>query len=107
MKLNLETIPRGTICNVLIKGQRNIRRRVFKWPEMRFGEIRCYLFSAPCARDVRAEYDPHEKSLTISGKRVPASEVSVPHYDLLLCEPYRNLPEPAPAQRDILTEAVC
>ena len=79
-------IAKGTICRVKIKGQTTTRRRVFKWPEMRFGEILCYVFSAPCRNDVRVTYDPIKKSLEISGKRVPASEVSVPHYDLVFCE---------------------
>jgi hypothetical protein len=32
-------------------------------------------------------YDLGDQSLTIFGPRVPASEVSVPEYDLLSCEP--------------------
>lgn len=78
---------KGSICYVKIRGQTRARRRVFKWSEMRFGSILCYVFSAPCRNDVRAVYDPTVKSLRISGERVPASEVSVPHYDLLMCDP--------------------
>lgn len=87
MKINLDN---GTICNVLIRGQRRILRRIFKWNEKRFGDIDCYVFSSPVRAHVRTTWDPAEKSLTIHGA-APASEVSVPHYDLLLCEPHRNL----------------
>ena len=90
MKISFEA---GTVCNVLIRGQKNIRRRIYKWPETRFGSIPCHVFTSPCRKDVRAVYDPVSKSLTISGSRVPASEVPVPEYDILLCEPYRN-PKP-------------
>lgn len=79
-------IDKGSICNVLIRGQRNTRRRVFKWTELRFGSIPCYVFSAPCRVDVKSEFNHATGELTIRGSRVPASEVSVPEYDILRCE---------------------
>lgn len=87
----LDTLQSGTICNVLIRGQQRIRRRVFKWREQRFTDIPCFVFSAPVAQNVRATYHEESKRLTISGHPIPLSEVSVPRYDVLLCEPIRNL----------------
>ena len=87
MSPSLSLTP-GTIYRVKIKGQSRAPRRVFKWTEKRptFG-MKCFVFTAPVAADFRASWDPRAKSLTLSGKRVPRSEVSVPHYDLESCEP--------------------
>jgi hypothetical protein len=78
----------ATRYRVKIKGQARAFVRIFKWSEKRrtFG-MKCFVFTAPVAADVVATWNAAKESLTLSGKRVPRSEVSVPHYDLLSCEP--------------------
>lgn len=94
-------IKPGTICMVRIRSSKwegnalkhkpgRLARRVFKWTEKRFGEILCYVFSSPCRADVKVKVETMQDNaihLTISGPKVPCSEVSVPHYDLIHCEP--------------------
>jgi hypothetical protein len=60
--------------------------RIFKGMEQRFGDIPCAIFTAKVTRGTTATYDEATKTLTISGKRVPRSEVSVPHYDIMTAE---------------------
>ena len=91
--MKIPELKNGHVVLVKIKGQRNIMRRVFKWTEKRFGEITCYVFTAPVRRGVRVTWNAAESSLSISGPRVPASEVSVPHYDIEICERVISAPE--------------
>jgi hypothetical protein len=96
MKLSqIPDLKNGQVCLVGIRGQNRIMRRVFKWREKRFGAIECLIFSAPIRRNVRVKWDAVKRSLTIAGPRVPSSEISVPHYDLQICERVVNAPENA------------
>lgn len=71
----------GKAYRVVIRGQKRMMRRIFKWGETRFGGIRCYVFTSPANKSVTATGDGKTLSMT-GGRRLPASEVSVPHYDL-------------------------
>ena len=57
-------------------------RRIFKWHEKRFGDIPCCVFTSRANPDVRGEWNPLKKSLTLTGRRLPTSEISIPFYDL-------------------------
>jgi len=57
--------------------------RIFKWPSVRFGNIPCGVFTSRVDKNVTAQYNKEEKTLTISGKRIPRQEVSIPIYDLI------------------------
>lgn len=57
-------------------------RRIFKGLESRFGEIPCAVFTARVDPTTSAIYDEVTGTLALRGKRVPRSEVSIPHYDL-------------------------
>lgn len=72
---------------VQIAGQRRVTRRIFKWAEQRFGEIPCFVFTAPVSAAVQAQWNPDTQELRLHGPRLPQSEVSVPHYDLLTATP--------------------
>jgi hypothetical protein len=60
--------------------------RVFKWEESRFGSIRCWVFTSRVSRDVRATFDAETQTLSMSGRRLPAQELSIPYYDLISAE---------------------
>lgn len=78
-------LERGKAYRVKIKGQRNTVRRIFKYAERRFGDLQCFVFTSRVDAVVSATVDGD--ALTLRGKRLPSSEVSVPHYDLESCEP--------------------
>ena len=59
-------------------------RRVYKGEERRFGKILCYVFSSKVDKDVTCKVT--SEGLEWSGKRIPASEISIPYYDLLSVE---------------------
>lgn len=84
--MKIELTP-GTHYRVQIAGQRRVTRRIFKWAEQRFGEIPCFVFTAPVSAAVRATWNPDTQELSLTGPRAPRSEVSVPHYDLLTATP--------------------
>lgn len=56
-------------------------RRVFKGIETRFGAIPCAIFTSKVGRNVTAQIE--DEMLVISGRKVPRSEISIPHYDLV------------------------
>jgi hypothetical protein len=62
-------------------------RRIFKGLEKRFGAIPCAIFTAKVDKATSASYNKETCTLTISGKRLPISEVSIPHYDIVVAEP--------------------
>jgi hypothetical protein len=62
-------------------------RRIFKGMEKRFGEIACAVFTSKVDKGTSASFDKETSTLTIRGKRVPHSEVSIPHYDIATAEP--------------------
>ncbi|KKN59790.1 hypothetical protein LCGC14_0538800 [marine sediment metagenome] len=55
--------------------------RIFKWTENRFGSILCFVFTSRVNKDVVASFA--NDTLTISGRRIPSSELSIPIYDLI------------------------
>jgi hypothetical protein len=57
-------------------------RRIFKGLESRFGTVPCAVFTTRVGPATSATYDEVTGMLSISGKRVPRSEVSIPHYNL-------------------------
>jgi hypothetical protein len=61
-------------------------RRIFKGMEKRFGEITCAVFTARVDKDASAFFNKKNGTMTISGKRVPQSEVSIPHYEIETAE---------------------
>lgn len=60
--------------------------RIFKGMERRFGEIPCAVFTSRIDPSTTATYDAETKTLSLSGKRIPQSEMSVPHYDIVSAE---------------------
>ena len=62
-------------------------RRIFKGMESRFGGILCAVFTSQVDKSTSATYDKESATLTLSGKRLPQSEVSIPHFDLASAEP--------------------
>jgi len=70
---------------VKIRGQSRKVRRIFLGTETRFRAIPCAVFTAKVRKDVQARWDPARKSLQLTGSRLPAQELSVPHYDILEC----------------------
>ncbi len=84
MKTNLiETLQRGTIYKVThvdIDGSRHKVRRVYYGNEERFNAIPCFVFSSRLTRQTTVSCDPISNKLTMSGKTVPKSEMSIPGY---------------------------
>lgn len=76
------TLEPGKRYRVRMRGQRVAVQRIYKWPELRFGDIPCHVFTAKVAPDVSATWDQATQTLELSGKQVPSSEVSIPEYDL-------------------------
>ena len=62
--------------------QRKTVERIYKWPELRFGDIPCHVFTAKAAPDVVGTWDEQSQQLSLCGRKVPASELSIPEYDL-------------------------
>lgn len=62
-------------------------RRIFKGVEKRFGEISCAVFTSKVNKTASASFNTETSVLSIRGARVPRSEVSIPHYDLITAEP--------------------
>ena len=60
--------------------------RIFKGMEARLGEIPCAVFTSRVDRNTSGSYDPEKRTLTLSGKRLPRSELSIPHYDIMSAE---------------------
>ena len=83
----LRSLKSGNAYLVKIRGQSMQVRRIFKWTETRFGSIPCAVFTAKVHSDVRGQWDPARKTLRLTGSRLPAQELSVPHYDILECAP--------------------
>ncbi len=77
----------GARYRVKMSGRKRSAIRIFKWTEKRFRSIRCFVFTAPVSAAVTAEWNQGEKSLFLRGPKIPRSEVSVPYYDLISCEP--------------------
>ena len=64
------------------EGEKTIKAtRIFKWPETRFGKILCFVFTSRVDKSVSATFANNK--LTISGRRIPQQEVSIPIYDLI------------------------
>lgn len=70
----------GSRYRVRTHNQRKTVERIYKWPETRLGSIPCHVFTARVASDVSASWDGTR--LTITGSKVPRSELSIPEYDL-------------------------
>ncbi len=81
MNISPMMLQSGKTYLVKIRDGRTVRR-IFKWRETRFGRIPCYVFTSKLVGDIKGAYNPATKELTLSGKRIPVSEVSVPAYDL-------------------------
>lgn len=60
--------------------------RIFKGMETRLGEIPCAIFTTRVDRSTTGSYDQEKRTLTLSGKRLPRSELSIPHYDIMTAE---------------------
>ena len=73
----------GKTYEVKIKGGRTAKR-IFKYTEKRFGFVTCHVFTSKITGEVTASYDQATETLTLSGKQLPTSEISIPEYDLLL-----------------------
>lgn len=73
----------GKTYHVKIRGGRTVKR-IFKYTEKRYDSILCYVFTSRLFGEVKGSYNHATKELTLSGKHVPLSEVSVPEYDLIL-----------------------
>jgi len=59
-------------------------RRVYKGEEIRFDKVLCYVFSSRVGKDVTCKVT--SEGYNWSGKRIPASELSIPYYDLISVE---------------------
>ena len=57
--------------------------RIFKWEENRFGSMLCLVFTSRVNKSVKAIYNEKEGSLSMSGTRLPCSELSIPYYNLI------------------------
>ncbi len=65
-------------------------RRIFKRTETRFRSIPCYVFTSKVSPRLTATWHEDTKTLSLSlvGRGYfPASELSVPEYDIVSCEP--------------------
>jgi cobalamin biosynthesis Mg chelatase CobN len=61
-------------------------RRIYKGLEHR-GVVPCAVFTAKVAKDVSATYDESKGTIALSGKRLPRTEISIPHYDIQVADP--------------------
>jgi len=95
---DLSMLRSGTRYRVKIVGHQRSAIRIFKWLETRLASIPCAVFTSPVKPDVSAAWDPEKKTLSLSGKKLPASEVSVPHYDIDWVEPIASVDQAAPLQ---------
>lgn len=78
-KQNLES---GKKYRVKHKGGKSTLR-VFKWTEKRFGEILCYVFTSRVSPDLSAQLNAVTGEISLSGRKVPVTEISIPHYELV------------------------
>ncbi len=80
----LKTLNPGMPYRVRIKGGRR-SIRIFKWSETRqpFG-ILCAVFTSRVQGPLQVTV-VDRRTLRFSGRHIPVSELSVPHYDLIEC----------------------
>lgn len=81
----IKNLRTGQQYRVKIRNQRTATR-IFLYRERRFKSIPCAVFSSP----VRGPLIIHvvkPGQIRLAGPTPPRSQLSVPHYDLLQCEP--------------------
>ena len=66
-----------------IEGNKIKATRIFKWCETRFDTITCFVFTTKINKSVTASWDG--ETLKITGKRLPAQELSIPYYQIVSC----------------------
>ena len=79
----LELLQRGNIYKVThidIDGNLHNVKRVYYGNEKRFKTITCFVFSSRITKRTTVNYDPINNKLTMSGRTVPKSELSIPGY---------------------------
>jgi hypothetical protein len=81
----LKTLRSGQQYRVKIRNQRTATR-IFLYRERRFKHIPCAVFSSPVRGPLIVHLDKPGQ-IRIAGPKPPRSALSVPHYDLLECEP--------------------
>lgn len=91
----LRTLKPGTPYRVTIKGHRSTLR-IFKYLERRWKSIPCAVFTSRVQGPLTIEVLDKGR-LRLSGKHVPRSEWSIPHYDLERCEEASIRPHPTPS----------
>lgn len=89
----LKTLRPGQQYRVRIRNYRTATR-VFLYLERRFRSIPCAVFSTPVRGPITVQIIK-PCHVRISGPTPPRSEISVPHYDLLQCEPIQTCPTQA------------
>lgn len=73
----------GQLYHVRMKNTRRVRR-IFKWTEYRHQDILCAVFTSQVRGSIAVRLlGPAHMQFT--GRSVPRSEWSVPHYDLTEC----------------------
>ncbi len=84
----------GVAYLVKMTGESRASRRIFKWKEKRVfpaGKgaplmIPCFVFTTRVAASVCGSWDAAKKELSLTGRRVPSREVSIPFYDVISCQ---------------------
>ena len=88
--MNNHVLKDGTVlktgCHYLIKhrGGKQLTRRIYKYSEKRFKSILCFVFSSKVNKNTVMFKEGN--SYCWRGKNIPASELSIPYYDLLECK---------------------
>ncbi len=91
----LRTLKPGTPYRVTMKGHRSTLR-IFKYLERRWKSIPCAVFTSRVQGPLTIEVLGKGR-LRLSGKHVPRSEWSIPHYDLERCEEASIRPQTTPS----------
>ena len=77
----LEPAKRYRVTHRDNDGRQITATRLYKWHEVRFGDILCFVFTSRVNKDVEASFS--DNKITMRGKRLPMTELSIPLYDLV------------------------
>lgn len=72
----------------------NLVRRIYKGEELRFGSIKCFVFTSRVNRGAYAEFSVENGQTVITYKKLTKNieqEISIPFYDLMYITPAPNL----------------
>ena len=87
---HLNLIP-GKHYFVIHENSKRKVRRIFKKTELRFGNIICAVFTSKIPPQLTMEVLPD--GYVYRNGKMPSSELSIPYYDLLTCEPIKKATE--------------